>query len=104
MADRAMSDRDGRALRVRHGVHMSAELFGERLDDDRAQSGGCLGRTQMGLRRANAIVGNRKSPTRISRLIGNDKPASGALADKGVLERVDHELRHDETKTARLGG
>jgi hypothetical protein len=58
----------------------------------------------MGLRCPNAIVGNRKSPTRIGCLIGNDKPASGAVADKGVLERIDDELRDEETDTARIGG
>src|SRR6202035_2038427 len=104
MPYRTMGDRDRRALGVRHGVHASAELFGERLDDDRAQSGRCFGRTQMGLRRPNAVVGNRKPPTGISRLIGNDKLASGALADKSVLERIDDELRDDETDTASLGG
>ena len=58
----------------------------------------------MSLRCPNAIVGNCKSPTRICRLIGNDKLASGAFADKGVLERIDHELRDNETDAARLGG
>ncbi len=57
----------------------------------------------MSLRCPNAIVGNRKPPTCISRLIGNDKPASGAVADKGVLERIDHELRDNETDAARIG-
>jgi hypothetical protein len=104
MGDRAMGDRDCRALGVRHGVHTSAELSGERLDDDRAQSRRCPGRIQMGLRCPNAIVGNRKSPTRIGHLIGNDKLASGAVADKGVLERIDDELRDEETDTARIGG
>src|ERR1700724_925517 len=99
-----MGDRDCRALGVRHGAHTGAELFGERIDDDRAQSGRCPGRAQMSLRCPNAVVENRQSPTRISRLISNDKLASGALADKGVLERIDDELRDNETDTARLSG
>ena len=57
----------------------------------------------MSLRCPNAIVGNRKPPTRISRLIGNDKLASGTVADKGVLERIDDELRDEVTDTARIG-
>ena len=71
---------------------MSAELFGERLDDDRAQSGHCPGRARLDVLCPNPIVGNRKPPTCIGHLIGNDKPAGAPVADKGVLERIDHEL------------
>ena len=98
-----MSDRDCRALRVCHGVHASAELSGERLDDDRAQSGRCPRRARLSPRCANAVVGNRKPLASIGRVIGNDKPASGAGAGKGVLERIDDELGDNEPEGARIG-
>ena len=97
-----MGDRDCRALGVRHGIHTSAELFGECLDDDRAQSRSGLIQIQMALRRPNSIVGNRKSPVCFSRLVGDDKPASGPVSDKGVLERIDHELGDNEADAYRL--
>ena len=90
--------------RVPHDFHTSVKLLGEGLDDDRAQSWTWLIRIQMALRGSNPIVGNRKSPTRLSRLIGNDKQASGPVADKGMLERIDHELGDNETDADRLGG
>ena len=57
----------------------------------------------MALRFSNSIVGNRKSPACFSRLISNDKKASGPVADKGMFERIDHELRDNETDADRLG-
>ena len=40
-----------------------------------------------------------KSPARFSRLIGNDKHASGRIADECMFERIDHELSDNETNT-----
>ena len=99
-----MCDRHRRAVWVPHDFHTSIKLFGECLDDDRAQSRSCFFQIQMALRFSNSIVGNRKSPACFSRLIGNDKKASGPVADKGMFERIDHELRDNETDADRLGG
>jgi hypothetical protein len=68
---------------------MSVKLFGERFDDDHAQALSGLMQIQVALPYPNPIVGNRKSPARFGRLIGNDKLTSGPLADKGMLERID---------------
>jgi hypothetical protein len=69
-----MGDRHRRAVWVPHDFHTSVKLFGECLDDDRAESRSWF---MMALRYPNPIVGNRKSPSRFSRLIGNDKQAGG---------------------------
>src|ERR1700736_3862528 len=98
-----MGDRNRRAMWVPHDFDTSVKLFGECLDDDRAQSMSCLIQIQSGFRYSNPIVGNRKSPARFGRLIGNDKQASGPLADKGVFERIDHKLRDNETDAHSLG-
>jgi hypothetical protein len=55
----------------------------------------------MALQYPDPIVGNRKPPSRFSRLIGNDKQASGPLADKGMLERVNHKLCDNEADAYR---
>ena len=99
-----MGDRYRRALWVPDDFDTSVKLFGECFDDDRAQSRSWFIQLQMALRCPNAIVGNRKSPSCLSRLIGNDKQASGPLPDKGMLERIDHELRDNETDADRLSG
>jgi hypothetical protein len=83
---------------------MSVKLFGERFDDDHAQAVSGLTHIQVALPYPHPIVGNRKSPAHFSRLIGDDKLTSGPLADKGMLERIDHKLRDNETDAYRLGG
>ena len=84
-----MRDRHRRALWVPHDFHTSIKLFGECLDDDRAQTRSCFLQIQMALRFSNSIVGNRKSPACFSRLVGNVKQAGGPVADKGMLECID---------------
>src|ERR1700683_4989718 len=98
-----MGDRHRRAAWVPRDFHTSVKLFGERLDDDRAQSRSGLIQIQLALQGHNSIVGNRKSPVCLSRLIGDNKQASSP-ADKGVLERIDHELRDNEADAYRLRG
>jgi hypothetical protein len=72
-------------------------------DDDRAQSGTWLIRIQLAFRSSQPVVGDRKSPVRFSRLIGNDNQASGVGGDERMFERIDHELGDNETDTDRLG-
>jgi hypothetical protein len=90
-----MGDRHRRAAWVPRDFHTSVKLFGESLDDDRTQSGSAPIQIQLALRGPNSVVENRKSPVCLSHLVGDDKPASSP-AGKGVLERIDHELRDDE--------
>ena len=99
-----MGNRHRRAASGSRNVHTSVKLLGECLDDDRAQSWTWLIRIQLVLRGSNPVVGNRKSPARFSRLIGNDNQASGFVADERMLERIDHELSDNETDADRLGG
>ena len=47
---------------------------------------------QLAFRGSNPVVGNRNSPARFSRLIGNDKHAGGRVADECMFKRIDHEL------------
>ena len=92
-----MGDRHRRAASAPRDFHASVKLLGKCLDDDRAQSWTWLIRIQLALRGSNPVVGNRKSPARFSRLIGNDKHASGRVADECMFERIDHELGDNET-------
>src|SRR5580658_2702565 len=99
-----MGNRHRRTVWVPHDFHTSVKLFSQCLDDDRAQSMSCLIQIRSAVRYSNPIVGNRKRPARASRLIGNDKLASGPVADKGMLECIDHKLRDNEADADRLGG
>jgi len=99
-----MGDRHRRAGSAPHNFHTSVKLLGESRHDDGAQSWTWLIRIQLALRGSNPVVGNRKSPARFSRLIGNDNQASGLVADERMLERIDHELSDNETNADRLGG
>ena len=99
-----MGDRHRRAASVPHNLHAGVKLLGECRDDDRAQSGTWLIRVQLALRHSNPVIGNRKSPARFSRLIGNDDQARGLVADERMLERIDHELSDNETNADRLRG
>jgi hypothetical protein len=83
-----MGDRHRRAALAPHNFHASVELLGECRDDDRTQSGTWLIRVQLAFRGSNPVVGNHKSPTRFSRLLGNDNQASGRVADERMLERI----------------
>src|ERR1700733_10487771 len=98
-----MSDRHRRDA-APHNLHTSIKLLGESDHKDRAQSWTWLIRIQLTLRGFNPVVGNRKSPARFSRLIGNYNQDSGLVADESMLECIDHELGDDETHAGRLGG
>jgi hypothetical protein len=85
---RFIGDRHRRAALAPHNFHASVELLGGRRDNDRTQSGTWLIRVQLAFRGSNPVVGNHKSPTRFSRLLGNDNQASGRVADERMLERI----------------
>lgn len=98
-----MGDRHRRAMgRRSRDSDMTIELFGERLDDARAQTGCRAFRLACGF--ADPVVGNAEPLAWLGHIIADDNLAGGSVADKGMLEGVDDEFGDDEADAHGLIG